>query len=258
MNTFNYMFSPMEQYEIFPILSINLIIPHSIGYLQIASIISIFITYIGTTGGNTENKGNQIPNVYEITHESFFRSILQMVDTYMNTIYFPQIYTLFHVILFSNQIGMIPYSSTPTVEILMTLSLSFTIQIGVQILGFISHKLYLQSAFIPAGTPIGLIPIMICQEIISYISRTFSLGLRLAVNMITGHILVKVCINFIWIGYINGTSVIIQIIPMFLLTLFLSQEQLIAYLQAYIFTFITCITFKDMTNYIFGGRRNGK
>lgn len=242
MNNF---YSPMEQYEIFPILSFNLLIPHTIGYMQIAGIISIGITYIGT--GIKIKKGNQIPNVYSITHESLFRSILQMVDTYMNTIYFPQIYTQFHIILFSNQIGMIPYSSTPTVEIFMTQSLSFTIQIGVLILGFITHKIYLQAAFIPAGTPLILIPVMIIQEIISYLSRTLSQGQRQAVNMITGHIQVKVAINFIWVGYLNGTSFQIQIIPMFLQTMFQAQEQLIAYQQAYIFCFITCITFKDMT-----------
>ena len=238
-------YSPMEQYEIYPIISFNFVIPHTIGYMQIAGIISIVITYIGT--GINIKKGNQIPNVYSITHESLFRSLLQMVDTYMNTIYFPQIYTQFHLILFSNQIGMIPYSSTPTVEIFMTQSLSFTIQIGVLIQGFISHKIYLLAAFIPVGTPLPQIPLMIILEIISYLSRTLSQGLRLAVNMITGHILVKVCINFIWVGYLKGTSFLIQIIPMLLLTLFLSLELLIAYLQAYIFCFITCITFKDMT-----------
>ena len=238
-------FSPMEQYEIFPIISLNLVVPHTIGYLFIAGVLSVMLTYIGA-GGKIQ-QGNQIPNVYSITHESLFRSILQMVDTYMNTVYFPQIYTLFHVILFSNQIGMIPYSSTPTVEIQMTQSLSFTIQIGVLIQGFISHKIYLQAAFIPVGTPLGQIPIMIILEIISYLSRTFSLGLRLAVNMITGHIQVKVSINFIWVAYLKGTSILIQVLPMFLLTLFLALELLIAYQQAYIFCFITCITFKDIS-----------
>lgn len=238
-------FSPMEQYEIFPIISLNLSIPHTIGYLFIAGIQSIILTYIGSGGKILQ--GNQVPNVFTITHESLFRSILQMVDTYMNTIYFPQIYTLFHVIQFSNQIGMIPYSSTPTVEIQMTQSLSFTIQIGVLIQGFLSHKIYLQAAFIPVGTPLGQIPIMIILEIISYLSRTFSLGLRQAVNMITGHIQVKVSINFIWVAYLKGTSILIQILPMSLQTLFLALELLIAYQQAYIFCFITCITFKDLS-----------
>lgn len=172
-----------------------------------------------------------------------------MVDNFIGRskiIYLPLIYTLFHVILFSNLVGLVPYSSTPTVEIVMTLSLSFTLLIGVLLLGFLSHKLYLLAAFIPAGTPLALIPMMIILEIIAYLSRTLSLGLRLAVNMITGHILVKVIVGFIWVAYLNGTSIFILSLPIFLLTLFLCLELLIAYLQAYIFTFITCITFKDM------------
>ena len=128
----------------------------------------------------------------------------------------------------------------------MTLSLSFTFLIGIQIQGFLTHKFYLQAAFLPSGTPLFLIPVMIVQEVLAYLTRTLSLGLRQAVNMITGHIQVKVCVGFIWVAYLNGTSLLFLTLPLFLLTLFLALEQLIAYLQAYIFTFITCITFKDM------------
>ena len=233
----------MDQFEIFPQISCYISQPNTMGYLIIAGFISIFITKIGTRANNS-----QVPTTFTVTHESLFRSILQMVDTYMNTIYFPLIYTLFHVIFFSNLIGMIPYSSTPTVEIIMNQSLAFTIQIGVLVQGFLSHKLYLQAAFLPTGTPLFLIPLMIPLELQAYVTRTFSLGLRLAVNMITGHIQVKVCISFIWVAYINGTSLIFLMLPIFLLILFLSLELLIAYLQAYIFTFITCITFNDMAN----------
>ena len=81
-----------------------------------------FITYFST---RIQNK--LVPTTFSITHESLFRSLLLMVNNYMSTIYFPMIYTLFHVILFSNLIGMIPYSSTPTVEIMMTVSLAFTV-----------------------------------------------------------------------------------------------------------------------------------
>ena len=68
-----------------------------------------------------------------------------MVQSYISPkleMFFPLIYTLFTVILFSNLIGMVPYSSTPTVEIVMTLTLAFTILMGVLIMGFFSHKLY--------------------------------------------------------------------------------------------------------------------
>ncbi len=238
----------MEQFEIFSILQFNFLFTNVVFYLFLAGVFSISLTYIGTGGGVLNIRNRLIPTTFGITHESLFRSILQMVDTYMSTIYFPQIYTIFHIILFCNLIGQVPYSSTPTVEVIMTQSLAFTILIGVLIQGFLSHKLYLQSAFLPAGTPVGQIILIVFLEVLAYFTRIISLGLRQAVNLITGHILVKVCVSFIWIGYLNGTSIFFLIIPMFLLTLFLALELLIAYQQAYIFTFITCITFKDMTN----------
>ena len=64
--------------------------------------------------------------------------------------------------------------------------------------------------------------------------------------MITGHILAKVCVGFIWVGYLNGTSLLVLTLPLVVLTMFLCLELLIAYLQAYIFTFILCLTIKDM------------
>ena len=105
---------------------------------------------------------------FGILNESFYRTLLSMVQNYINPkleMFFPLIYTLFTVILFSNLIGMVPYSSTPTVEIVMTLTLAFTILIGVLIMGFFSHKLYLFAAFLPAGTPFALIFLMVPFEI---------------------------------------------------------------------------------------------
>lgn len=136
------------------------------------------------------------------------------------------------------------------VEIVITLALASTLLVGVLLVGFIRHRFELLAAFIPAGTPLGIIPLMILLELLAYCTRTLSLGLRLAVNMITGHILAKVCVGFIWVAvYVDSPNVLVLVLsfPMLLLTLFLGLEVLIAYLQAYIFTFITCITIKDMT-----------
>lgn len=94
------------------------------------------------------------------------------------TTYFPLIYTVFHLILFSNLIGMIPYSTTPTVEIIMTLSIALTLLIAVLLRGFLSNGVILLAAFIPAGTPLGLVPLMIVLEVVAYLTRTLSLGLR--------------------------------------------------------------------------------
>lgn len=102
-----------------------------------------------------------------------------------------------------------PYSSTPTVELIMTLSIAFTLLGGIMLVGFLTHKLYLLAIFLPAGTPVFLIPLMVFLEVLAYIIRTMSLGLRLGINLITGHILVKVIVGFIWLGYVKGTSLFI-------------------------------------------------
>ena len=117
------------------------------------------------------------------------------------------------------------------------------------------------AAFIPAGTPLGLMPLMILLEILAYTTRTLSLGLRLAVNLITGHILAKVVVGFLWIGVgaintnLSSGSMVASLssvagfmVGFLAISLFLGLEILIAYLQAYIFTFIICITFKDIAS----------
>lgn len=238
------LYSPMEQYEIYNILSLN----WNLTNINYGLLLVIFILIsLGTLQNNL-----LITSWFGILNESFYNTLLTMVRNYINPkyeFYFPLIYTLFTIILFSNLIGMIPYSSTPTVEIIMTLTLAFTILMGILIMGFFSHKLYQFAAFLPAGTPFALIFLMVPLEIQAYLTRTFSLGLRLAVNLITGHILAKVLINFIYLAYLNSFSfymTVLLILPLLLVSLFLAQELLIAYLQAYIFTFITCITIRDM------------
>ena len=236
------MYSPMEQYIIFPVFSLQLTITNIIFYLLIAGLITVIM-------GNM-NSGHILSNNWGILSESLYRTILNMLENFVGpkySIYLPLFYSLFHVILFSNLLGLVPYSSTPTVEIVMTLSLAFTLQIGIALLGFLTHKLYLLAIFLPGGTPLGLVPLMVVLEIIAYLSRTLSLGLRLAINQITGHILAKVIAGFIWLGYIKGTSMLLLSIGLFLQTLFLTLEVQVAYLQAYIFIFISILTLKDIS-----------
>lgn len=236
------LFSPMEQYEIYSVFSMNLVLNQINIYMLIVTLMLVSLAF-------TTTSPKLISNWWGILNESLYKTILSMVTSYINVksvIFLPMIYTIFHFILFSNLVGMIPYSSTPTVEIIMTLTLAFTILIGVLIMGFFSHKLYLFAVFLPAGTPLPLIFLMVPLEILAYLTRTLSLGLRLAVNLITGHILGKVLISFIWLAYLNNVSFIILTLPLLLVSLFFSLELLIAYLQAYIFTFITCITIRDI------------
>ena len=235
------LYSPMEQYEIFAIFpTIN----NVVFYLLIAISISIFLTLV-----NQNSHATIISNWLIIMNETFYRTILSMVIQNLgrnSTIYLPILYTIFSLIFFCNLLGLVPYSSTPTVELILTLSLSFTMQLGILIIGFFKHKFLQVAAFLPSGAPLALIPAMLILETLSYFIKILSQGLRLAINLTTGHILVKVIIGFIYDAYSSNVSFLILLCPLFLLVIFICQEVLIAYLQAFIFTFILCITFRDV------------
>jgi len=190
------LFSPMEQFTIFPILSLSFTLNNVVLYLLIAALISPLLIYIGTSRGRVA-----LPSGWGVISETLYRTILSTVVNSLgkaSTSYFPLLYSLFYLILFSNLIGLVPYSSTPTVEFVITLTLSITLLIGVLILGFISHNVLLAAAFLPAGTPLPLTLLLVVIEVIAYTTRTLSLGLRLAVNLITGHVLAKVVLGFVY------------------------------------------------------------
>ncbi len=231
----------MEQYEIYPIQDLTVSFNNVVIFMLIAASVVPLISRL--------NNDEVVPTSWGVVNESIYKSVLNIVHDAVGIkagVYFPLIYTLFYTILFSNLIGMVPYSYTPTVQLIFTLAQGVTLLGGIFILGALRHKLLLFGYFSPAGTPFGLVPLMVFIEIIGYLSRTFSQGQRLSVNMITGHIQVKVFSGFIWLGFVQGLSLFILTLPLFILTIFLALELLIAYLQAYIFTFITCITLKDL------------
>lgn len=177
------MFSPKEQYIINPLFTINLTINNVIFYFKLGALITILL-------GKGINQDKILSNNWGIMSESLYRTILLMIENFVGvkyTIYLPLFYSIFNIVLFSNILGLVPYSSTPTVEIVMTLAISFTLLIGILLIGFLTHKLYLLAIFLPSGTPLGLIPVKIFLEILAYFFKILSLGLRLSINLITGH-----------------------------------------------------------------------
>jgi F-type H+-transporting ATPase subunit a len=242
MNTNYLLTSPMEQFEVINLFSLNLNMTNFLFYL----LIGVFLTFIFSN----LDKGLILGNNWSIINETMYRTVLNMIHYYIGknmSIYFPFLYTLFYIILFTNLIGLIPYSYTSTVQVAIVLVIGISLLFSIIVLGFIRHGSLLLGLFIPAGTPIALVPLMIIIELISYLTRTFSLGLRLSVNMITGHTLVKVFSGMIYLIYIKVNSILVILLPLILLSIFLALEILIAYLQVYIFTFLTCITIKDFT-----------
>lgn len=134
---------------------------------------------------------------------------------------------LFVNILITNVLGMIPYSYTPTSHLVWTLYMSMSIMLGVTIIGVVRHGVRFLNLFLPEGTPLWLIPLLVTIEMVSYLSRAFSLGIRLGANMISGHSLLKIMSVM---SYKVGV-----LVPMVLLVPLIGLEVAVGSLQAYLF-----------------------
>ncbi len=154
--------------------------------------------------------------------------------------YFPFIFSLFMFILFGNLLGLIPYGFAFTSHIIVTFALALMVFIFVTMVGLVRHKLRFFSYFFPAGVPIALAPILVPIEIVSYLSRVVSLSIRLFANMMAGHTMMKVFAGFIIpLGFIGGWA------PLAVDVALTGFELLVACLQAYVFTVLTCIYLHD-------------
>lgn len=160
--------------------------------------------------------------------------------------YFPAMYVLFAFILVNNLIGMVPFSFASTSHFLLTFSLSFTVVIGATILGFTKHGLEFFSLFVPAGCPLGLLPLLVLIETISYIARNVSLGLRLAANILSGHMLLNILSGFTYNIMCSGILfLIIGLLPLSFIIAFSGLEVGIAFIQAQVFVVLSCSYIKD-------------
>lgn len=148
--------------------------------------------------------------------------------------YFPIIFTVFMFILVANLLGMTPYSFTVTSHIIVTFALALFLFIGITLIAIFNHGLGFFKHFLPSGTPLIMAPLMIMIEVFAYLVRPVSLSIRLAANMMAGHVLLKVLASFVGKGLVG-------ILPFLFVVLMTGFEIFIAMLQAYIFAILTCV-----------------
>ena len=245
-------FSPLDQFEIRNFVSL---VAPILGNLQVSITniglyltIGVFIVITLNVLGNNYNK--IVSNNWSISQESLYATIHSIVVNQINSnkgqIYFPFIYTLFLFILVNNLIGMVPYSFASTSHFILTFSISFTVVLGATILGFQKHGLRFFSLFVPAGCPLGLLPLLVLIEFISYLARNVSLGLRLSANILSGHMLLNIlsgfCYNIMTSGFL---FFFLGLIPLSFIIAFSGLELGIAFIQAQVFVVLTSSYIKD-------------
>ncbi|MEJ6673596.1 MAG: F0F1 ATP synthase subunit A [Alphaproteobacteria bacterium] len=160
--------------------------------------------------------------------------------------YFPVIFTLFMFVLFSNLLGLIPYSYTTTSQIVVTFALALAIFVGVTLIALVKHGFHFFSFFVPSGAPKALIPFLVVIEVISYFVRPVSLSVRLFANMLAGHTMLKVFAGLaVMIASAGGVAAVGSVLPLIAIIGLTGLEVLVAVLQAYVFTILTCMYLND-------------
>lgn len=250
--------SPLDQFSIHPILDLHMgnyylsFTNPSLSMLLTLGLVLLLLFVVTKKGG-----GKSVPNAWQSLVELIYDFVLNLVNEQIGGIsgnvkqkFFPCISVTFTFSLFRNPQGMIPFSFTVTSHFLITLALSFSIFIGITIVGFQRHGLHFFSFLLPAGVPLPLAPFLVLLELISHCFRALSSGIRLFANMMAGHSSVKILSGFAWtMLFLNNIFYFIgDLGPLFIVLALTGLELGVAISQAHVSTISICIYLNDATN----------
>lgn len=246
-----FILSPLSQFEVTSLIGLNAPV---LGHLNLTltnlGLYSLFVVFV-ILGlhylGN--NESNLIPSKWSISLESSYASLSSMVREQIGVqseIYLPFVYSLFFFILIGNLVSNVPYSFAVTASGVVSLGLSVTIFIGVTILALSIHGIKFFAFFIPAGTPLALVPLLVLIELISYLARAVSLGVRLFANIVAGHTLLKILSTYLYKLFTGSLIVaIITLVPFTIFLALIGLELAVSLIQAFVFTLLVCSYLRD-------------
>ncbi|WP_041368196.1 F0F1 ATP synthase subunit A [Methylocella silvestris] len=238
---------PIHQFKIEPILSLH---PFGIDasftnaslFMVIVVLASAALMILGTSGRSLIP--GRLQSAAEMTYE-FVANTVRMSAGREGMRFFPFVFSLFLFVLFSNLIGLIPYTFTVTSQIIVTFALAALVIGTVIVYGVIRHGAHFLNLFVPSGVAPALLPFIVLIEVISFISRPISLSVRLFANMLAGHITLKVLGGFVAALLGAGAYAVIAPLPLAGVVALTAFELLVAVLQAYVFAILTCVYLND-------------
>lgn len=236
---------PLHQFQITPIIPISIAgADLSFTNSSLWMAIAVGAAYLLIMAGTRQHAlvPGRLQSVVELMYE-FVAGILRDAAGKEGMRFFPIVFTIFIFILMGNMLGMIPGSFTFTSHIIVTFAMAIAVWIGVTIVGFWYHGAHFLGFFVPHGAPKVMLPLLVPIEILSYCVRPISLSVRLFCNMMAGHTMMKVFAAFI--VSLGSYYVIPGIAPLAITVALTGFEIAVAFLQAYIFTVLTCIYLND-------------
>ena len=232
-------FHPMEQFKVkslFGGTDVTWYTPtNATLWMALAALAITALLVFGTRGRAI------VPNRVQSIAELLYGMVHKMVEDITGKDglkYFPYVMTLFCFILFANFLALLPKSFSPTSHIAVTAVLALLVFVGVTVLGFVKNGAHFLGLFWVSSAPLALRPVLAVIELISYFVRPVSHSIRLAGNIMAGHAVIKVFAAFAAVAAIAPVSVL-AIVAIY------GLEVLVALIQAYVFTILTCVYLKD-------------
>ena len=231
---------PMDQFEIKPLFGgaeLGTFTPTNQTLWMVLAIIGIVLLLVVGSRGRAI-----VPTRGQSVAEMAYGFVYKMVEDVAGkdaVKYFPGIMTLFMFILFANFLGLIPTSFTPTSHIAVTAVLALIVFVCVTVLGFVKNGMGFLGLFWVSAAPLALRPVLAIIELISYFVRPVSHSIRLAGNVMAGHAVIKVFAGF------AAALGMFSFLPILAISAVYALEVLVAFIQAYVFTILTCVYLKD-------------
>lgn len=232
-------FHPMDQFIVKPLFggeTVAWYTPTNVTlWLFLTALAAIALLVLGSRGRAIVPSRAQ--SVAELTY-GLVHKMIEDIAGKDGLRYFPYILTLFLFVAFANLLGLVPMAFTVTSHIAVTGVLAMAVFVGVTAIGFIKNGAHFLDLFWVRSAPLAVRPILAVIEVISYFVRPLSLSIRLAGNMIAGHAVIKVFAGFAAIAAVAPVAVV-AVVGMY------AFEVLVALVQAYVFTILTCVYLKD-------------
>ncbi|MGX0903990.1 F-type H+-transporting ATPase subunit a [Roseovarius sp. MBR-79] len=240
-------FHPMDQFMVKPLFGegvVGIFTLTNVTLWMALTVAAIFaLLVLGTAGRATIPSRTQ--SIAELAYD-FVRKMVEDVAGKDGLVFFPYIMTLFLFILFANMLGLLPMAFTTTSHIAVTAVLAMLVFLTVTIVGFVRHGAGFLSLFWVSSAPLPLRPVLALIEVISYFVRPVSHSIRLAGNMMAGHAVVKVFAAFApMIILSTGIGLLVTPLSILAIATIYALELLVAFIQAYVFTILTCVYLKD-------------
>jgi F-type H+-transporting ATPase subunit a len=239
---------PIHQFDVYEIIPISiggydLSFTNSALFMVVTVVLSSLFLFLTTSSRGLVPGRAQ--SVTEVLYE-FVAGMLRDAAGPAGMKFFPLVFALFTFILVANLLGMFPYFFTVTSHVVVTATLAVFVVGLVVVVGIAKHGLGWFKLFVPHGVPGVILPFISLIEIISFLSRPVSLGLRLFGNMLAGHIVLKVFAGFVVsLASFGFVGVLGSVAPLVMAVALTALEFLVAFLQAFVFAILTCVYLND-------------